>query len=246
MSFHSPSNMHDKAHPLSTPDAFQQFINTLPLNKTLREIMEEYPELAAKLLPIKIALEWLEGANHQLEQQWGNKDFSQLGSLIMRDASGLQGDNPLQGEDPYLHLNQDIVRAFAALNLRRLSRHINTLIARDTMLATAAPRKHLQEKTTRRAKKEGRIGGEVKAANRQPLLEEIERLFLLKQSQFPNRPMTFYADKIKADFAQFITDHPGQYKDLGSSSGVKGQRDYHDYVYRKLLKIRPKEQKTTT
>lgn len=88
--------------------------------------MEKHPELADKLLPIKTALEWLEGANHQLEQQWGNKDFSQLGSLIMREASGLQGDNPLQGEDPYLNLNQGLVRAFSALNLRRLSRHIES------------------------------------------------------------------------------------------------------------------------
>ncbi|MBA2800652.1 hypothetical protein H1I79_19960 [Aeromonas veronii] len=220
---------------MSTPDAFQQFVNTLPLNKTLREIMEEYPELAAKLLPIKIALEWLEGANHQLEQQWGNKDFSQLGSLIMRDASGLQGDNPLQGEDPYLNLNQDLVRAFSVLNLRRLSRHINTLIARDTQLTAAIPRKHLQEKTTRKAQKEGRIGGEVKAEKYKPLYEEIKRLFFLEKSINPGRTLKFYASQIEQKVELFIKQDPEPYKQIGSESD--GIRDYHNYIARKLSSL---------
>lgn len=204
--------------------------------------MQVYPELAAKLLPIKIALEWLEGANHQLEQQRGHKDFPQLGSLILRDASGLQGDNPLLGEDPYLNLNLDIARAFTALNLRRLSRHINTLIARDTQLTVAIPHKHLQAKATRRAKKEGSTGGAAKAANRQPLNEEIKRLFLLEKSKHPNRPATEYANNIKHVIADFINKHPDQYGDIGSSSGSNGERDYYDFIYRQLRKIRQNEQ----
>jgi hypothetical protein len=239
--------MHDKAHPLSTHDALPEFINTLPLNKALRGIMEEYPELAAKLLPIKIALEWLEGANHQLEQQWGNKDFSRLGSLLMRDASGLQGDNPLQGEDPYLNLNQDLVRAFSALNLRRLSRHINTLIARDTLLAASTPRKHLQEKATRRAKKYGSSGGQKKAAKNDTLLEEIKRLFILERSKHPNRPKTEYASNIAKALTDFIDKHPGQYGDIGSVVGSNGERNYYNFVYRELLKMKTTdgEQKIT-
>ena len=193
--------------------------------------MEEYPELAAKLLPIKIALEWLEGANHQLEQQWGNKDFSQLSSLIMRDASGLQGDNPLQGEDPYLNLNQDLVRAFSALNLRRLSRHINTLIARDTLLAASTPRKHLQEKATRRAKKYGSSGGQKKAAKNAPLREEIKRLYQLGRSKPPKLPRTEHASNIAKAISAFIDKHPGQYGGIGSSTGLNGSLMFYNFVY---------------
>ena len=201
--------------------------------------MEEYPELAAKLLPIKIALEWLEGANHQLEQQWGNKDFSQLSSLLMRDASGLQGDNPLQGEDPYLHLNQDLVRAFSILNLRRLSRHINTLIARDAQLAAAIPRKHLQEKTTRKAKREGQKGGEIKAEKYKPLHEEIKRLFCLEKSINPGKTLKFYASQIEQKVRLFIKQDPEPYQQIGSESD--GIRDYHDYIVRKLSSLNSSE-----
>jgi hypothetical protein len=227
--------MHDKAYSLSTPTAVTEFIDTLPLNKTLRDVMEKHPELAKKLLPIKIALEWLEGANYQLEQQWGNKTFSQSGMLFMRDASGLQGDNPLQGEDPYLNLNQDITRACDVLNLRRLSRHISTLISRDLLLSMAIPYKNLQEKATRRAKKEGSAGGTAKADKSKPLYEEIKRLFLLEVSKHPGQKLKFYASQIEVHVERFIKQNPEPYRQIGS--GPSDARDYNSYILRKLSDI---------
>ncbi|MGL5037498.1 MAG: hypothetical protein ACRC6F_07145 [Aeromonas sp.] len=201
--------------------------------------MEEYPELAAKLLPIKIAMEWLEGANHQLEQLWGNKTFSQMGPLIMRDSSGLRGDNPLQREDPYLYLNLNLIDAFSVLNLRRLARHINTMITRDSLLAAATPHKSLQEKTTRRAQKEGRTGGEVKAKKYKPLHEEIKRLFFLEKSINPGRTLKFYASQIEQEVELFIKQDPEPYKQIGSESD--GIRDYHNYIARKLSSLNSNE-----
>ncbi len=197
--------------------------------------METYPELVEKLLPIKLALEWLEGANHQIEQQWGNKDFSQLGSLIMRDDSGLQGDDPLQGEDPYLNLNQDLVRAFSALNLRRLSRHMNTLLSRDMLLSRAAPHKTFQGKTLRKAKKGGRVGGAAKAEKCKPLYENIERLFLRENAKSPRETLKFYASQIENEVRTFIEKDPEPYKHIGS--GQHGSRDYHDFILRRLGRI---------
>lgn len=70
-------------------------IDVLPLNNQLKNIMLLYPELVERLLPIKNAIEWLEGAELQLYQLTRHKRFEQSGELF-KESSGLDGDNPMQ------------------------------------------------------------------------------------------------------------------------------------------------------
>lgn len=218
-------------------------IDWLPLNNRMKNIMVLYPELVERLLPIKIALEWLEGTDFQLDQLLRNKKFDQSGDLINRDSSGLEGDNPFHGDDPYLYLNDDICKAMSTLNLKRLSKHIQTLITRDRLLSEAMPHKRMMEKTTFRAKKLGSKGGAVRAAKTKPLHDEIKRLFLLEKAKRPHGRLTEYASKIQADVAAFISEHKDQYKSIGSPSGANGERCYYDYIYRQLRLINPSKNK---
>lgn len=38
-------------------------LDILPLNSSIKQIMEQYPELKESLLKVKIAFDWLEGAD---------------------------------------------------------------------------------------------------------------------------------------------------------------------------------------
>lgn len=218
-------------------------IDRLPLNNRMKNIMVLYPELVEQLLPIKIALEWLEGTDFQLDQLLRNKKFYQSGDLINRDSSGLEGDNPLQGNDPYLYLNDDICKAMGALNLKRLSKHIQTLITRDRLLSEAMPHKRMMEKTTYLAKKTGSKGGVTSATKIKPLHDEIKRLFLLQKKKRPDGRLTEYAHEIEISIEAFINENKDKHWNVGSPAGANGELNYYEYIYRQLRLINPSKRK---
>ncbi|MBE8763452.1 hypothetical protein V6S06_22465 [Aeromonas hydrophila] len=193
-------------------------LDILPLNSSIKQIMEQYPELKESLLKVKIAFDWLEGADLKLQQLSSKKSFFELAELAKRDDAGLDGDNPFEGEEPYLLLNQDICHGLGALGLRHLAKHIHTLTTRDVLLARAVPHQRLRQKTSRKAKEYGRKGGAKNSEKRQPLRDEIGRLARPLFIENPKLKIIECARLIEREVLEFIKKSPHEYKDIGSKN----------------------------
>lgn len=205
----------------------------------LREIVKEYPELSARLQKYIIAMEYFEGIECQLEQISGEKSFAAAISLMRRNDVGMDGKSSLEGEDVYQFVNLQLPYGMTALGLRKLSKHMTMLCERDRNLASGLPHKNYQSE--RRA--EGEKGGKATAALLIPLKEEITRLYMEEAERHPNKASTFYAHSIEAKVLLFIQNDPDKYQSIGSASGSNGERDYHDYIYRFILKIKKMDKK---
>lgn len=205
----------------------------------LREIVKEYPELREKLAKYITAMEWFEGIECQLEQILGKKDFATAALLMMRDRVGMDGKSALEGEDVYQFVNIHLPRGMAALGLRRLSKHLAMLSERDSNLASGLPHKNYQ--SARKA--EGKKGGRAKAALLAPLRDEIERLYWDETSKNPNETAKFYAVNIQKDVLSFIETDPVRYQSVGSGSGAPKERDYFEFIYRTIRKLKDNKAK---
>lgn len=200
----------------------------------LREIVKEYPELRGRLAKYIAAMEWFEGIECQLEQMLGKKDFAAAASLMLRDSAGMDGKSSLEGEDVYQFVNMPLPRGMAALGLRRLSKHLATLCERDNNLASGLPHKNYQ--SARKA--EGKKGGRAKAALLGPLHDEIERLYWDETNKNPNKTSKFYASSIQEGVLSFIETDPDRYQSVGSGSGAPKERDYFEFIYRAIRKLK--------
>lgn len=215
-------------------EEYQSFIDQQPLNKELIEIMEKYPDLRVRLTKHKIAMEWLEGGEYRLEQLWGQKKFAEIGPLLHREIVGMDGKSALEGEDIYLALNMEIPRAMSVLGMRRLARHFNVLAKRDRDLAQGLPNKNIRAMRQAAGKK----GGEAKAAKKAPLHKEIDRLYREEEAKRPKEPLTFYASQIESKVSAFIEQDPDRYRGIGSGAGAVHERNYYDFIYRYLRKLK--------
>lgn len=220
-------------------NTYPAFMSHNSLILELREIVKEYPELSDKLTKYITAMEWFEGIECQLEQMSGKKDFAAAASLMLRDSVGMDGKSSLEGEDVYQFVNMHLPRGMAALGLRRLSRHLVTLGERDSNLASGLPHKNYQ--SARRA--EGKKGGQKKAALLNPLQEEIARLYREVVAKRPNETSKSYACDIEERICAFIQNDPVRYQSIGSGSGAPHERDYHEYIYKIILKIKRVDKK---
>lgn len=200
----------------------------------LREIVKGYPQLSDTLTKHIEAMEWLEGIECQLEQMSGKKDFAATASLMLRDIAGMDGKSSLEGEDVYQFVNMHLQRGMAALGLRRLSKHLVTLGERDSNLARGLPHKNYQ--SARQA--EGKKGGRARAALLAPLHDEIERLYWDATKWSPNETAKFYASSMQEDILSFIETDPDRYQSVGSGSGAPKERDYFEFIYRDIRKLR--------
>lgn len=205
----------------------------------LREIVKEYPELRERLAKYITAMELFEGIECQLEQMQGKKDFAAAAFLMMRDSVGMDGKSALEGEDVYSYVNKLLPRGMAVLGLRRLSKHLATLGERDSNLASGLPHKNYQ--SARKA--EGKKGGRAKAALLAPLHDEIERLYWDETSKNPNETAKFFAFSIQEDVLSFIETDPVRYQSVGSGSGAPRERDYFEFIYRAIRKLKNKKAK---
>jgi hypothetical protein len=205
-------------------------------------IVREHPELRERLAKYITAIEWLEGIECQLEQMQGKKDFAALGSLMLRDNIGMDGKSSLEGEDVYQFVNNHLPKGIDALGLRRLSKHLVTLSKRDSNLALGLPHKNYL--SARQA--EGGRGGKANAAVLIPLKEEIARLYREAAAKRPNETLKFHAHSIEANVLLFLQSDPDKYQSIGSISGPNGERDYYEYIYRTILKIKKENKKQAT
>lgn len=220
-------------------NTYPAFMNHGSLILELREIVKEYPELSERLAKYITAMELFEGIECQLGQMPGKKDFAAAASLMLRDSIGMDGKSSLEGEDVYQFVNMHLPRGMAALGLRRLSKHLVTLGERDSNLSKGLPHKNYQ--SARRA--EGGKGGKANAALLIPLKEEIARLYRKEATQRPNETSKFYAHGIEARVLSFIQNDPDKYQSIGFVSGAPNERDYHEYIYRYILKIKKTDKK---
>lgn len=209
------------------------------LSLELREIVKESPKLSERLAKYITAMEWFEGIECQLEQMSGKKDFAAAASLMLRDSIGMDGKSSLEGEDVYQFVNMHLPRGMAALGLRGVSKHLATLGERDKNLASGLPHKNYQ--SARRA--EGKKGGKANAALLTPLKEEIARLYREEAAKRPNETSKFYAHSIEASVLSFIQNDPDKYQSIGFVSGPHNERDYHEYIYRYILKLKKEDKK---
>lgn len=220
-------------------NTYPAFMRHNSLILELRQIVNEYPELRDRLTKYITAMEWLEGVECQLEQILGTKDFAAAASLMMRDSAGMDGKSSLEGEDVYQFVNMHLPRGMAALGLRRLSKHLITLGERDRNLASGLPHKNYL--SARQA--EGKKGGKANAALLTPLKEEITRLYREAAIRSPNETSKFYAYNIEERVCAFIQNDPSRYQSVGSGSGAPNERDYHEYIYKLILKIKRTDKK---
>ena len=220
-------------------NTYPAFMRHNSLILELRQIVNEYPELRDRLTKYITAMEWLEGVECQLEQILGTKDFAAAASLMMRDSAGMDGKSSLEGEDVYQFVNMHVPRGMAALGLRRLSKHLITLGERDRNLASGLPHKNYQ--SARKA--EGKKGGQAKAALLAPLHDEIERLYWDDTSKNPKETAKSHALRIQKDVLSFIETDPVRYQSVGSGSGAPKERDYFEFIYRTILKLKSKKAK---
>lgn len=220
-------------------NTYPAFMSHNSLILELREIVKEYPELSDKLTKYITAMEWFEGIECQLEQMSGKKDFAAAASLMLRDSVGMDGKSSLEGEDVYQFVNMHLPRGMAALGLRRLSSHLVTLGDRDRNLAYGLPHKNYQ--SARKA--EGKKGGQAKAALLAPLHDEIERLYWDDTSKNPKETAKSHALRIQKDVLSFIETDPVRYQSVGSGSGAPKERDYFEFIYRTILKLKSKKAK---
>lgn len=220
-------------------NTYPAFMSHNSLILELREIVKEYPELSGRLTKYITAMEWFEGIECQLEQMSGKKDFAAAASLMLRDSVGMDGKSSLEGEDVYQFVNMHLPRGMAALGLRRLSRHLVTLGERDRNLACGLPHKNYQ--SARKA--EGKKGGRAKAALLAPLHDEIERLYWDETSNNPKKTAKSHAFSMQEDILSFIETDPVRYQSVGSGSGAPKERDYFEFIYRTIRKLKSNKAK---
>jgi hypothetical protein len=234
-----------------------KMIDCLPLNNRMMRTLVQNPELVSELLHIKMALEWLEGANAQLEKQFRSHDFKKMGPQISRNSSGLEGDNPFEGEDINLIVNQDIVRAMTCLDLRRLARYLNTLITRDQLLANAVPLKNHKIKQRIEAKRHGQQGALNAASFYVDLRHKIIKLY--DESKATNdrdgqvKKPKEYASEIERNVIEIIAASPEKYSKVGELLFPDDpqrdpldptNRNYHAYILRVIrTHVRTKKNK---
>jgi len=213
---------------------YPAFMNHNSLILELKDIVKEYPELSNRLTKYVIAMEWFEGIECQLEQMVSKKDFASAVSVMHRENAGMDGKSALEGADIYQFVNMHLPKGMAVLGLRRLAKHLIVLSERDNNLASGVPHKNYY--SARQA--EGKKGGKAKAELLIPLREEITRLYREERSKNPNQTAKFYAYSIENRVLQFIKSDPDRYQSIGSGIGELHERDYHDYLYRFILKLR--------